>query len=147
MVESVIKPLQPTGRGWTRVRNPGMAKTGYPSETFAHQQGFLVISAVEVAKAEPGEPEKGPEYHISISRWLPPFTEPSRASSADAIWILSMFADSRRFEEDNHVPGGVVRNFWSPVADPLVGLECPCKDNEPTVKEDKGDFIWRGITR
>lgn len=148
MVESIIKPLRPTGPGWAKVHNPEMAKTGYPSETFAHQQGFLVISAVEVAvAATPGEPEKGPEYHISISRWLPPFTGPSRASSADAVWVLSMFGDPKRFEEDNHVPDGVVRNFWSPVAEQYIGLDCACKDDEPETKQDKGDFVWRGVTR
>ena len=26
--------------------------------------------------------------------------------------------------EDNHVPGGLVRNFWRPVADHLEGREC-----------------------
>lgn len=46
-------------------------------------------------------------------------------------------------EEDNHVPHGKVRNFWRPVAELLVGKECECKAEEPVIREDKGDFIWR----
>jgi hypothetical protein len=49
-------------------------------------------------------------------------------------------------DEDNHVPGGFVRNFWKPVAEKLIGHVCPCKDNEPEMAENKGDFVWRGIT-
>ncbi|AHC47973.1 hypothetical protein AX27061_3513 [Achromobacter xylosoxidans NBRC 15126 = ATCC 27061] len=48
--------------------------------------------------------------------------------------------------EDNHVPSGRVRNFWRPVADRWAGYECPCQENEPAMREDKGDFVWRGVT-
>jgi hypothetical protein len=47
----------------------------------------------------------------------------------------------------NHVPSGRVRNFWRPVADHLSGYECPCVADEPAIREDKGDYVWRGITR
>lgn len=47
-------------------------------------------------------------------------------------------------EEDNHVPSGFVRNFFNPVAEHLIGIECPCKATEPTMVEDKGEFVWRG---
>lgn len=33
------------------------------------------------------------------------------------------------------------------VADKYVGHECECKKSEPAIKEDKGDFIWRGVTK
>jgi hypothetical protein len=144
MTESIIKPLHPTGPGWKRA--PNKIPSHYALSTWAHEQGFLVMSAVEVV-TESGKTSNGPEYHISISKWVPPFDHPRRASSTDAVWILSQFADPARFEEDNHVPGGAARHFWSPVAEKLIGLECACKGDEPVVREDKGDFIWRGVTR
>ena len=52
----------------------------------------------------------------------------------------------RADREDNHVPGGFVRNFWRPVADRFSGYECACVATEPAIVEDKGDFVWRGIT-
>ena len=43
-------------------------------------------------------------------------------------------------------PNGCVRNFWRPVADHLSGYECPCVEHEPAMVEDKGDYVWRGLT-
>ena len=84
--------------------------------------------------------DRGPEYHLSISRQTP--AGPRRCTSEMARIVLRQFG-LEGAEEDNHVPNGVVRNFWRPVADPLVGLECECKDEEPAIVEDKGDFVWR----
>lgn len=50
-------------------------------------------------------------------------------------------------KEDNHVSHGIVRNYWRPVADRLVGKACPCKEEEPTIREDKGDVIWRPVSK
>lgn len=47
------------------------------------------------------------------------------------------------WEEDNHVPYGIARNFWRPLAENLVGIECKCKEEEPAIVEDKGDYVWR----
>ncbi|OTP79436.1 hypothetical protein PAMC26577_00815 [Caballeronia sordidicola] len=102
-----------------------------------------MISAVEVAAAEGGI-DKGPEYHISISKQSK--HGPGRCTTAEAVWVCGQF-ELLEAEEDNHVPNGVVRNFWRPVADRLVGIECACKGDEPAIVEDKGDFIWRGVTR
>lgn len=68
-----------------------------------------------------------------------------RCTSAEASFVLHHFGleDAR---EDNHVPSGMVRNFWRPVNDNLSGYECPCVDEEPAMREDKGDFIWRGVS-
>lgn len=140
---SIIKPKRPTGNGWKRIHNPmtpDLDALGFPHETWSHQAtGIFTISAVEVAK-ELGQPDLGPEYHLSVSNGG------QRCSSADALWALSEFGllDAK---EDNHVPNGRVRNFWRPVADNLSGYECPCVDEEPAIKEDKGDFVWRGVTR
>lgn len=122
-----------------------MAALGYPVNAWFHPVARLfVLSALEVANEE-GQLEIGPEYHLSVSR-RDRLDRPERCSSADALWVLDQFGlpDAR---EDNHVPGGVVRNFWRPVADNLSGYKCPCVDDEPAIVEDKGDFVWRGVTR
>lgn len=140
---SVIKPKRP-GKDWARETRwqcpPQLATLGYPVEAWAHlASGLFCLSAVEVAH-EPGRPDLGPEYHLSIS------LNGQRCTTADALFALAAF-DLLDAKEDNHVPSGRVRNFWRPVADNLSGYECPCVDDEPTIREDKGDFIWRGITR
>ena len=99
-------------------------------------RNLFAISAVETMADE----DKGPEYHISISKPLPSGVK--RCDSNEARWVLAQFG-LEGAEEDNHVPYGKVRNFWRPVANGLVGLECECKAEEPAVVEDKGDFVWR----
>ena len=88
-----------------------------------------------------GKIDKGFEYHISISKPVRPGVT-KRCDSNEARWVLSQF-NLEGAEEDNHVPGGRVRNFWRPVANSLVGIECECKESEPAIIEDKGDFVWR----
>lgn len=120
------------------------ATLGFEGECWFHRESHLfVISAVEVAAPEGGI-SKGPEYHISIS--LQTLEGTARCTSANALFVLAAF-DLLESEEDNHVPNGRVRNFWRPIADNLVGLECACKADEPAIVEDKGDFVWRGVTR
>ncbi len=140
----IIKPKRPTGPGWRRCAPPPKWVTlGYAAESWVHaESGLCVISAVEVAD-DGGGVGKGPEYHISVSRDIA--GQVTRCTSADAIWMLEQF-DLLDGEEDNHVQSGRVRNFWRPVADSLVGIECACKDSEPAIREDKGDFVWRGIS-
>lgn len=139
-MESIIKPKRPTGPGWQRDAAwqcpQGLLALGYPVEAYGHVDGIFVLSAVEVAN-EPGKVSLGPEYHLSMS------LNGGRCSSADAVWTLGQF-DLVDAKEDNHVPNGRVRNFWRPVADHLSGYECPCVDIEPAIREDKGDYVWRG---
>ena len=139
---SVVPPKQPNGPGWTKLSNPSaaqLASLGYPFQTWRHiKNEVFAISAVEVAH-DPGAPDLGPEYHLSLSK------NGERLSSADALWALAQF-DLTDAKEDNHVPGGKVRNFWRPVADRLSGFECPCADAEPVMREDKGDYVWRGLS-
>lgn len=143
-IESVIKPKRPTGPGWALVPVPLNELHPLlhlnPPETWIHKDGFRVMTAVEKPDALPGEVDMGPEYHVSISRngW--------RCTSVDAMWVLGQF-DVTDAKEDNHVPGGFVRHFWRPVADHLSGYECPCQDSEPAIREDKGDFVWRGVPK
>lgn len=140
--ESIIKPKRPATPGWRRAAwwtcPPQLAELGYPVEAWEHPHtGLFALSAVEVV-AEAHGPDLGPEYHLSLS------LNGGRCPSCDALFVLNAFGlvDAK---EDNHVPGGFVRNFWRPVADNLSGYECKCVDEEPAMREDKGDFVWRGV--
>jgi hypothetical protein len=138
-MEFIIQPKRPHGQGWRRIAGslPGFERVAHA--VWAHDaNGLGVISAVEVAAEAAHLPPLGPAYHISISR----FGE--RCSGADALWVLNEFGllDA---QEDNHVPGGKVRNFWRYVADNLSGYECACVAVEPAIREDRGDYVWRGV--
>lgn len=142
-MQSIIQPKEPApDNGWRRAawwKAPAeLVKMGYPVIAFEHlETGLFVLSALEVIDG-PGEPDLGPEWHISISK------NQRRCTSAEALFVLHHFGmDDAR--EDNHVPNGVVRNFWRHVADNLSGYECPCVDEEPAMREDKGDFVYRGV--
>lgn len=143
MTPSIIQPLRPTGPGWTDCGDAAFT-LGYPCHRWYHEKTKLqVLSAVEVARDADGI-DRGPEYHISITtvdfeRRNP---GPKRCSFQDSKWALKQFG-LEGAEEDNHVPGGVARNWWRTVAEPLIGLECACKADEPAIREDKGDFVWR----
>lgn len=138
---SLISVLRPQGAGWREIPHDSRLTLGYPSRAFIHKSGLVVISAVEVASDE----DKGPEYHISISKQVIGFP-PSRCDSNEAVWVVAQF-HLEGADEDNHVRSGIVRNFWRPVATPLISMECRCKADEPAVVEDKGDFIWRDAPR
>lgn len=131
---SIIPVLRPKGKGWREIPVSTQFSMGYPIRAFVHDEsGISVLSAVEVMADE----NKGPEYHLSVSK-----CGRSRCDSNEAKWTLRQFELSGA-EEDNHVPSGLVRNFWRPVAEPLIGQDCACKATETAIKEDKGDFIWR----
>lgn len=137
MIESVIKPKRPVAAGWRQIHVDGLP-VGPGYEVWAHDgSGLGVISAVEVAAEALGMAPLGPAYHLSVSAFG------QRCSSADALWVLGQF-DLADALEDNHVPNGKVRNFWRYVADNLGGIQCACVDVEPAIREDKGDFVWRG---
>lgn len=142
IMNSIIKPKRPTISGWDQgPKPPAWVSLGYEAEIWRHAETKLcVISAVEVAKDDDSI-DRGPEYHISISK-----DGRKRCSSYEARQVLKQFGMDGA-EEDNHVPSGVVRNFWRPVAENLVGLECACKEEEPAIVEDKGDYVWRGVTK
>lgn len=140
-MESIIKPKRPLIEGWRQgQRPPPEVSLGYEAESWVHPASRLcVISAVEVAKDADGI-DRGPEYHISVSK-----EGYRRCTSQEARMVLKQF-DMEGAEEDNHVPYGIVRNFWMPVAENMIGLECACKEEEPAIVEDKGDYVWRGNT-
>jgi hypothetical protein len=139
--QSIIKPLRPSGPPWVQLPPlPSKFTLGFEHEVWMNTSLVLgVISAVEVAQDKDGI-DRGPEYHISISK--NDREKPRRCTSDEAAYVLRAF-DLEGAEEDNHVPHGVVRNFWRTVAQPLIGLECACKADEPAIREDKGDYVWR----
>ena len=148
LVESIIKPKQPTGKGWERATwwqmPPLMASLGYPVEAWLHPGArVFVLSAVEAVSGD--DEDTGPQYHISVSI-VGPDGSPQRIDSNAAKWVLKDFG-LEDATEDNHVPHGKVRNFWRPVADRFSGYECPCVESEPAITEDKGDYIWRGAPK
>ena len=145
---SVIAPLRPVASvlsEWDQVGVPAPARRyGYPVEAWYHRLNRLsVLSSVEGAIERVGH-SVGPEYHISVSSRGLLAGRLERALSYEAKWVLAQFGlDGAR--EDNHVPHGVVRNFWRPVAESFVGRECPCVATEVEIRENKGDFIWRPV--
>lgn len=143
MIQSIIKPKAPKGEGWIYYgAGPDLTGGGFEVQRWYYpDQGFFVLSAVEVAH-DPNDIEKGPEYHVSLSNRK--YGHPVRVDRNGARFVLKAFG-MEDADEDNHVPGGVVRNYWRPVAEKLVGHVCPCKDEEPAMVEDKGDFVWRGV--
>lgn len=144
MIESVIQPLEPIRAGW-ECWGEHTVMFGYPCKRWYHQASAIqVLSAVEVATDKDGS-SNGPEYHVSVSRLRYPFSrvaQPERVDTNDAKFVLAEFGLDGA-EEDNHVPNGVVRNFWRPVASGLIGKECKCKAEEVVIRENRGDFVWR----
>lgn len=141
-VQSIVAVLRPRLAGWREVPTDDLPP-GFigPKRAFFHAASSLsVISAVEFI--DDGKVD-GPEYHVSISRQHPTLGT-RRCSSTEARWVLVQFG-MEGAHEDNHVPHGLVRNFWRPVSDPMVGRECLCVEGENAIREDKGDFIWRAV--
>jgi len=139
-MQDIIEPRKPRGPGWyCRGESPRVMQTGFTAYAWEHLPSNLyAISAVEVANRK-----IGPEYHVSVSMQTP--FGAGRCDRNAAKFVCKAFG-MEDAEEDNHVPGGVVRNFWQPVAEGLIGSECPCKATEPAISENKGDYVWRGIT-
>lgn len=145
----IIKPMRPkgidektmTGRGWVRWSIPPVLPNG--SRPYALEYWYnrghevQVLSSIEVVS---GEGPDRPEYHVSISA-LPWMGRVKRCSEWLARWVLKEF-EFTDYTQDNHVPNGIVRNYWRPVAENTSPI-CHCVETEPKIVEDKGDFIWR----
>lgn len=139
LAPSILAALRPAGPAWTELPLPfAMPPSMIDGRKFYHTRGYNVLSCIELIDGEGRAP--APEYHISISKVDWRKRRANRCPNDEALWILKCF-DLDGWEEDNHVPGGVVRNYWRPVAENNVGKECPCKETETPVIE--GDFTWR----
>lgn len=135
---NIVQPKTPIyGSRWQLVSEMDVDPR-FESYGYKHPDGFVVISAMEVADGILTNTPM-PQYHLTISK-----KGMRRCSSADAKFILKQF-DMELALEDNHVESGFVRNFWQPVSQYWVGKECDCISEEPAITEDKGDFIWRGV--
>lgn len=141
---SLIAVKRPRLLGWREIPTEGLpiASAGRPVRAFFHDASSLaVISAVEFI--DDGKVD-GPEFHLSISKQHRTLGT-RRCTSNEARWVLVQFS-LEEATEDNHVPNGLVRNFWRPVADPMVGRECLCVEGENAITEDKGDYVWRAAS-
>ncbi len=146
-LELIVKPLRPSGAGW--VQWPWIAPPGYEDlRPYAIERWYnrghevQVMSSIENVQPE-ANVEARHEYHLSVSGVKFGANRIYRVSDSRARWAMREFRFDEFFE-DNHVPGGLVRNYWRPVADPLVGQVCVCVEREPTMREMQGDYIWRG---
>jgi hypothetical protein len=102
ILTEIIQSRRPIGNDWAGpFKVPKQFTLGYYGEWWEHKSGLRVISAVEVAKDNDGI-ERGPEYHLSMSKWSFQTQSPGRCSTAEALWILAQF-DLLEAEEDNHV--------------------------------------------
>ena len=101
-----------------------------------HVSGLRVLTAVELVQGESPRSDIAWHHHLSVSM------AGHRASPGEALAALAAFA-LEGAEEDNHVPGGIARNFWLE-----VGLDvqpaCPCKATEPP-HEEPGGYVWREV--
>lgn len=141
----IVQPVRPKGGGWMQwpyVAPPGYSRPYAIERWYNRGQETQILTAIEIVLPE-GAKEGRPEYHVSISglKWLD--ERPYRCSDSRARWVLKQVGLDGWFE-DNHVPHGIVRNFWRPVAEPQVGDVCPCVGEEPAMREMKGDYVWRG---
>jgi hypothetical protein len=103
--------------------------------------GAQVISAVETP-----EPEKGPEWHVSVTT-LGVGGKVVRAGRGVVAMVLRDFGMTAE-GEDNHVRGGKARHFWLAVNPDKRGA-CPCVATEraevtpiPGAGEE-GEFVYR----
>lgn len=134
-MQSIIQPKQPSNPTWVKFRvdlNMGFAAVGYHHPRL----NLNVISAVEAV-----EKDIGPEYHLSISRCSGAGL-PRRCSAEEARMVLKQF-DAEAATEDNH--SSIIRNYWLPVNQALVGMDCDCKTDETAIIE--ADFEWRPLTK
>lgn len=147
----ILKPFRPVQPGWARVpvawqQPPGGPRFApYAIEKYYNRgQELQVITAIEVVLPDSEIVLEGrPEYHVSVSglKWMA--DRIYRVSDSRARWAMKQFGYAD-FTEDNHVPDGLVRNFWRPIDQRYVGEICKCVEREPAIRTMKGDYVWRG---
>lgn len=140
---SLVTLPRPRDGDWVEVPNAQqIMKASHPLRAYSYPPNNL-FAIIAIEFVDDGKVD-GPEYHLSISHPVSPGVA-RRCDRNAARWVLRQFGlDGAK--EDNHVPGGQVRNYWRPVADAMVGRECPCVEDEPMIVEDRGDFVWRGTS-
>lgn len=145
---AIIQPFRPKGGGWVRWPadwqnwNPGGFAPYVIERWYNRGQELQVISAIERVNPEDVGGARL-EYHLSVTGLKYRGPGPYRVSESRARFALKCFGFDGS-TQDNHVPGGLARNYWRPVEDRLQGQECPCVETEPAMREMKGDYVWRG---
>lgn len=145
---AILKPFRPITGGWVewqanwRSWGPDGAVPYVIERWYNRGQELQVLSSIESVDPEDGSGRRL-EYHVSVSGLKYGADRPYRVSDSRARFALKAFGFDG-YTEDNHVPHGIVRNYWRPIEDRLQGIECPCVDEEPAFREMQGDFTWRG---
>lgn len=129
-------PKRPKAGAWIRtgthmISDPAMPAMG-SAEVYDHPSGMRVLSSVDHVWIDAERHQL--EYHVSIS------CAGRRATRAQVDQALRDFGMRKGFE-DNHVPGGIARNFWLPV-NPADPTGCHCELDEKPHDEGEG-YVWR----
>lgn len=139
-ITSLVSLPRPHDRRWIETPNAqqlmGM-QTPMRAYSYPPENIFVMIAIEYINDGR----VDGPEYHLSISHPVSPGVT-RRCDRNAARWVLRQFG-LEGAKEDNHVPGGQVRNYWMSVAQPMVGRDCLCIETENAIVEDKGDYTWR----
>lgn len=128
------EPKRPGAGAWVRNgtgQKPPGARGTLP-EIYDHVSGMRALTAVEHVQVDAERAQL--EYHVSFS------CAGRRASREQVRQALSDFGMAGALE-DNHVPGGIARNFWLPI-DPKVDAGCYCETTEKPHDEGEG-YVWR----
>lgn len=137
----ILQPIRPTKGVWIQWEVSGaLEQQCYAVERYYNQAlEVQVITAIEALE----QPDRSTrfEYHISVTGCRAQTHRVYRCSDQTAKCALEMFGFTN-YAEDNHVPGGLARNYWRPVVE-TQDPGCECFDTEPKIIEDKGDYIWR----
>lgn len=119
---SMTSPLRPKDGSW--VEEGKCQHTG--AIMWKNVFNIVALSAVEVVQGKE-------QYHLS-------FSESGRRISNGLMEAILRQWGAEKFEEDNHVPNGKVRNYWWIIGETLQ--ICPCVAvEEPHVEE--GGYVWR----
>lgn len=127
-----MKAKRPSGAGWRELPvPPAIAAQAIAALRYVHDGWRVsVLSCVEMVHDEP-------QFHVSLV-----MLDGSPAPRFAVKAVRKAFG-MEAAEEDNHVPGGKVRNLWLLAGD-RAGV-CECKDEPETVTQigasvgDEGD--------
>lgn len=132
---------RPKGGGWSEapIRDPRMLPYLDGASWLHEASGVRVLSTTELIDG------RGLEWHVSVSLYTG--AKPTRAGRYAMRLVRKAFG-MEAADEDNHVPNGIVRNLWLPIAD--IGA-CECVETERPIVEavnehadERGDdYVWR----
>lgn len=132
--EAPVPCKRPVSGAWRRVYVTGSV------ELYDHALIPLrVLSSVDwVGETEGGN---GWEYHVSVSRRTKTFRQ--RVASDDVVKMALEAFGMTEAREDNHVPNGVVRNFWLPVDGRPPHCDCETTEAPHPMGDGTTSAVWR----